>query len=121
MTDASKPQPIAGLTPEWLRRQAADQHAIVLLTSESMRLVADAIEIADESAWSFIECECRSVSLAGSEWCDLADTSDVELSAETQKRIRESLAQSVRYLETRGLIERHADRQNLVRVVERPA
>lgn len=110
----------AKMSPEWLRKPRGERELIIFVARTFGPLIADALEIADEAAVGFIECECHIVTLDGYDWADLTDTSDTDLSEDARQRIKASLEQSVRYLDARGMLLRHSpERPNLVRFVER--
>lgn len=67
-------------------------------------------EIADETARSDIECECVWID-EGGRWYDTNLVSDQD--------VVPMLERAERYLELRGLIERHPERPELVRFVEK--
>lgn len=92
------------LDPEWLRRQTATPNAVLLIVAELGPLIADALEIADESSAALIESESRTM---GDGWLSTSGLG--------------SVAQSARYLESRGLLERYPDGRQWVRFRERTA
>lgn len=76
-------------------------------------LIADAIEIADESSRDYINCTCVCIEGQAEErWYDTW-----AVSAEDKEPMR----QAVRYLEARALITRHEQRPHLVRFVRERA
>ena len=72
------------------------------IAAKDCGMLADAVEIADSCARSNIECECKGSFEDG---YDLASAD-----------YPEALEQAVRYLLARGLIERHPEWPDLVRV-----
>jgi hypothetical protein len=109
------------LTPSWLREHAKRKNATWLpILAQLAPTIADALEIADGAAQEFIENHYHAVEADGFGWFDIADCSNLTLalSTESQKRIGDARDQAVRYLETRGLLIRHADRPELVRFKE---
>lgn len=78
------------------------------MTDELTRLER---EIAEESARSDIECEYVRVLDEGDRWYDTNLVSDEDWVP--------TLERAERYLELRGLLERHPERPELVRFVEK--
>lgn len=72
-------------------------------------LLADAVELADESCKSDIECGCAWLGQDADRWYDTR-----QALAEDQDHI----GRAIHYLDRRGLIERKAGEPHLVRFVE---
>lgn len=94
---------------------------VLIVPAEARAVIANALDIADESAEAMIECETASYSGEGREWHDLESSIDPDLTDETNARIRSNLDQAARYLEARGLLDRHAEREQLVSFKDPPA
>lgn len=103
------------LSPAKIRERANRPNTLVAFSNDEARLIADAIEFADASEIAYIEGEGRHM---GDQWIAFED--DPQLSDDANKEIRESLDASLKYLEGRGLIERHPD-QPWVRIKESSA
>lgn len=119
--DPVRPTP-RPLTAEWLRKQAGEGVCFMGDAKDALML-ADAIEIADSSARSDIECYCPHVDDRGNElmrlildkqdrWYDLDSSMPARLDVEYPVKLAE------RYLESCGLLIRHTDRPRLVRFKE---
>lgn len=100
------------ITVDGLR--AFEPQTVLMVHASAARILADALEIADESAIALIECE----TLTLGDHFDLATAHDPDLSDEVNASIRESLEQAVRYLKARGLLERDAERPTWVRFTD---
>ena len=83
------------LTSAWLRDPRLPNSAILLSESDAA-VLADALDEADDSFRSQIECECREVIDGGQVWYD---TGTVETGVV-------NISKALAYLEARGLIER---------------
>lgn len=94
------------ITPEQLRAYYGDS-GWVEIESEDCSMLADAIEIADLSSDAYLYSTLRPLD---DDWLDLA--------TELTEDERESIDQAVRYLTARGLLERHPEREQWVRVRE---
>lgn len=82
-------------------------HQIIPITADNGPMLADALEIADESALMDIECCCKAVAPAGA--------GQMFWDARTAARDdRENVERAVRYLDSRGLLDRHPDNRNWV-------
>ena len=99
------------LSPAWLRKHAANPDAVILVAASRLAMLADAIEIADEAAEAHIDSETLSVDEDGLSWRDL-NTVD--------PTFKDSVDESLRYLEARALLIRHPARAGLVRIQELP-
>ena len=75
---------------------------------EQAELYAVALDLTDTNAVSFLECNSMPVRDGDVEWWDLGDDPD-DL---------EDCEQELRYLELRGLLERHPGHANWIRVKE---
>lgn len=99
----------ATLSPAWVRKVAQKPNAVILVAEPKLSMLADALEIADESAESLITSETLCAERDHETWRDLATVEDIG---------REGVAQAVRYLEARGLLIKHATVPQLVRFKE---
>jgi hypothetical protein len=108
MSEARKP--IDVLTPAWLRAQSTAGEWPQIPAS-ACGVIADALEIADEAAECFVECETYSVKDGGADWCDLS---------RLESHSAESVLRNVAYLDSRGILIRHADKPHLLRFREQP-
>lgn len=99
----------SALSPAWLRQHRAANSTVFLTVAEAFA-VADAIEIADSCARSDIESNCDRFEEDGERYYDPSDMDPLDDWAV------KAIGQAVRYLEARGLIERHANGR-LVRLV----
>lgn len=90
------------LTPTELRRFASlPDNLIIPITSDKGAMLADALEIADESAWCLIQSETAlAPTNHGSAWRDLTSADPASKGA---------IFQALRYLDARGLLNRHAE------------
>lgn len=95
------------LTAAFLREPHA-LNGVVPLAADVCAMLADALEIADRSAQDIIQCECDELD---DYWIDLSSADSIALDA---------LAQAVRYLEARGLLERGAECTHLVQLLDAP-
>lgn len=92
------------ITPEKLRAGAKHGQWIPVPVADGPML-ADAMEIADQAAWDAIYCN---TSYEGDHvWHDTTSAHQED---------REWIAESVRYLDARGLLIRHPERPELVRL-----
>jgi hypothetical protein len=91
------------ITPEKLRSVAEAGHPTIVMPDDAPML-ADAMELADEFAWLVIESSCTPEG-------EYHDT-------RTNDGNAEEIARNLRYLEVRGLLERHPERSEWVRVKE---
>lgn len=105
------------LQPEALRASAATDAALVI-SARAGTALADALDIADESAVALIECETLEFDYGDGVWHNLDSAADADLTPETNDRIRASLDQAVRYLAARGLAETAEGKPHLVRFKE---
>ena len=97
------------LDPVMLRARSVVR-TILLFPAEIGPTLADAVEIADESAVCLIESDSHPFDQDGVRWWDTTfaegDASD-------------GMQQALRYLEARGLLIRHPETHNSVRFQER--
>ena len=97
------------LDPVMLRARSLVR-TILLFPAEIGPTLADAVEIADESAVCLIESDSHPIDDHGFRWWDTTyadgDSDD-------------GMQQALRYLEARGLLIRHPERQHTVRFQER--
>lgn len=105
------------LQPEALRA-AAETDAALVISARAGSALADAIDIADESAVALIECETLEFDYGDGVWHNLDSSTDSDLTPETNNRIRAGLDQAVRYLTARGLAETPEGKPHLVRFKE---
>lgn len=96
----------AKLTPEYLRDVAKKPDGLLLIMEPHLSTIADALEIADESAVSLIESESRPVDLDNVRWWETRFV---------QSDASEGVAQALRYLEARRLLIRAAEDSTFVR------
>ena len=97
---------MSGITPERLRLPAIENE-VLMLPASCGPMLADAVEIADSCSRSDIECHCLGVDSDDDlRWYDIRVTEACELDA---------IAQAVRYLTARGLIEFHPEHNEWVR------
>jgi hypothetical protein len=101
------------LEPEVLRKLQG--HECLLVLARAAHLLADAIEIADESAIAFIEAETLMLETDRGEWHDLNSALDPDQSADFNDQLSKSIEQAARYLAARGKLERRECHPNLVR------
>lgn len=97
------------ITAAWLR-EFRPLHGVLPLDADVATMLADALELADDTARSVIELECRDLMVDGVRWYDLA----------TADTINVDMEQPLRYLEARGLLERDQLQPHLVRVLDEP-
>lgn len=98
------------ITASWLRQHRPD--GVLPLSAEIGVMMADALEIADPSARCDIESNCESHMVGEHRWWDTSRLDPDDEWAAT------AIAQAVRYLDARGLIERDQKRPELVRMLE---
>lgn len=82
--------------PQWAPIEARD-----------CMMLADAVEIADASSAALIECSAHLYDDRGHSWRDLASVEPID---------SPGIEQAVQYLTARGLIERHPEQGQWVRV-----
>lgn len=97
------------LSPEWLREVAENPDAVFLVVEPKISMLADALEIADSSARSDIECFCLRVDEDDTHWYSLRSATDDD---------RQWTEIGARYLDARGLLVKHPTREGLVRFQE---
>lgn len=99
------------ITSAWLR-EYRPAGGVLPLSPECAAMLADALDGYDEAARSAIESNCGFFTEPSG---DFYDTGDLDPSDDWAK---DAIPRAVRYLEARGLIERHPERAQLVRVLE---
>ncbi len=101
------------LTAAFLREPRAENSLILIAPADAL-ILADALEIADSAARCDIESNCASTNcnVDAIFWYDLSSVDPDDGWAMI------AVPQAMRYLESRGLIERHPDRAELVRMVD---
>lgn len=94
------------ITPDKLRACAASGNQWAPIEAADCSVLADALEIADDSSIALLESEVKKVEDG---WLDTASADDFAVDA---------IEQAVGYLAARGLIERHPEREKWVKVRE---
>lgn len=95
------------LNPASIRERANGFARALGFGPEEARIIADAIDIADESSIALLESELR---ISPDGWFDLTTAADPLFDEKANQEIQATVDHAVNYLTARGLLERHPEK-----------